>query len=624
VARPGIGGSLRSFGQDSRVVNQTIKPGTMRRTLQFAAPYVRLLSIFLIVVILDAVVGIANPLIYRAIINKGILKGNSGLVIQLALLVGFLAILDGGFGLMQSYLSAKIGGRMVLSLRTKLFDHIQQMPLAFFTRTQTGSLVSRLNNDVAGAQSAFTDLLSNVVGNIITVTLILGAMFVLSWQITLAALILLPVFIFPARFWGRKLQAITRESYDLTAAMNNLMVERFNVAGAQLAKLFGRRGYETKIFQAKAERVSDIGIKRTIYGRVFFTALMLMASFATALAYGWGGLLAIRHLLDLGTVVALVSYLARIYAPLVGLSNIQVSVMTALVSFERVFEVLDLPPMIQEKPGAVAIRQGPARISFDHVYFRYPSAAEVSLASLESVAVPELAPQKTILHDITFEVAPGEMVALVGPSGAGKTTITQLVPRLYDVQSGTIAVNGIDVRDAKLESLHERVGMVTQDAHLFHDTIRANLLYAKPDATDAEVEEALRAAQILPLVKSLPDGIDTLVGERGYRFSGGEKQRLAIARLLLKAPDIVILDEATAHLDSESEAAIQTALEIALAGRTSMVIAHRLSTILKADQILVVQDGRIIQRGTHNELIEERNLYAELYQRQFAQPQSSI
>jgi ATP-binding cassette, subfamily B, bacterial len=596
----------------------------MRRTLQFAAPYVRLLSIFLIVVILDAVVGIANPLIYRAIINKGILKGNSGLVIQLALLVGFLAILDGGFGLMQSYLSAKIGGRMVLSLRTKLFDHIQQMPLAFFTRTQTGSLVSRLNNDVAGAQSAFTDLLSNVVGNIITVTLILGAMFVLSWQITLAALILLPVFIFPARFWGRKLQAITRESYDLTAAMNNLMVERFNVAGAQLAKLFGRRGYETKIFQAKAERVSDIGIKRTIYGRVFFTALMLMASFATALAYGWGGLLAIRHLLDLGTVVALVSYLARIYAPLVGLSNIQVSVMTALVSFERVFEVLDLPPMIQEKPGAVAIRQGPARISFDHVYFRYPSAAEVSLASLESVAVPELAPQKTILHDITFEVAPGEMVALVGPSGAGKTTITQLVPRLYDVQSGTIAVNGIDVRDAKLESLHERVGMVTQDAHLFHDTIRANLLYAKPDATDAEVEEALRAAQILPLVKSLPDGIDTLVGERGYRFSGGEKQRLAIARLLLKAPDIVILDEATAHLDSESEAAIQTALEIALAGRTSMVIAHRLSTILKADQILVVQDGRIIQRGTHNELIEERNLYAELYQRQFAQPQSSI
>jgi len=596
----------------------------MRRTLQFAAPYVRLLSIFLIVVILDAVVGIANPLIYRAIINKGILKGNSGLVIQLALLVGFLAILDGGFGLMQSYLSAKIGGRMVLSLRTKLFDHIQQMPLAFFTRTQTGSLVSRLNNDVAGAQSAFTDLLSNVVGNIITVTLILGAMFVLSWQITLAALILLPVFIFPARFWGRKLQAITRESYDLTAAMNNLMVERFNVAGAQLAKLFGRRGYETKIFQAKAERVSDIGIKRTIYGRVFFTALMLMASFATALAYGWGGLLAIRHLLDLGTVVALVSYLARIYAPLVGLSNIQVSVMTALVSFERVFEVLDLPPMIQEKPGAVAIRQGPARISFDHVYFRYPSAAEVSLASLESVAVPELAPQKTILHDITFEVAPGEMVALVGPSGAGKTTITQLVPRLYDVQSGTIAVNGIDVRDAKLESLHERVGMVTQDAHLFHDTIRANLLYAKPDATDAEVEEALRAAQILPLVKSLPDGIDTLVGERGYRFSGGEKQRLAIARLLLKAPDIVILDEATAHLDSESEAAIQTALEIALAGRTSMVIAHRLSTILKADQILVVQDGRIIQRGTHNELIEQRNLYAELYQRQFAQPQSSI
>ncbi len=596
----------------------------MGRTLQFAAPYVRLLAVFLVVVIFDAVVGIANPLIYRAIINQGILKGNSHLVIQLALLVGFLAVLDGALGLTQSYLSAKIGGRMVLSLRTKLFEHIQQMPLAFFTRTQTGSLVSRLNNDVAGAQSAFTDLLSNVVGNIITVALILGAMVVLSWQITLAAIILVPVFIFPARFWGRKLQAITRESYDLTAAMNNLMVERFNVAGAQLAKLFGRSGAESKAFEQKAERVSDIGVKRTLYGRVFFTALMLMASFATALAYGWGGLLAIRHRLDLGTVVALVSYLARIYAPLVGLSNIQVSVMTALVSFERVFELLDLPPMIQEKPAAVALRPGPARVSFDHVYFRYPAASEVSLASLESIATPETAPQKTILHDVTFTVEPGQMLALVGPSGAGKTTITQLIPRLYDVQSGTVAVNGIDVRDAKLESLHERVGMVTQDAHLFHDTIRANLLYAKPDATDAEVEQALRAAQILPLVKSLPDGIDTLVGERGYRFSGGEKQRLAIARLLLKAPDIVVLDEATAHLDSESEAAIQAALEIALAGRTSIVIAHRLSTILKADQILVIQDGRIIQRGTHAELIEQQNLYAELYQRQFAQLQPSI
>jgi ATP-binding cassette subfamily B protein len=628
VARARIGGSLRSFGQDASVVNQTLEPGTIKRTLLFAAPYLRLLAIFLLVVVLDAAIGIANPLIYRSIINNGMLKGNSALIIDMAVLVAILAIFDGAFGLTQSYLSAKIGARIVLSLRAKLFDHIQQMPLAFFTRTQTGSLVSRLNNDVSGAQSAFTDLLSNVVGNVITVALILGAMFVLSWQITLAALILLPLFIFPARFWGRKIQAITRESYDLTASMNNLMVERFNVAGAQLAKLFGRHEDESKAFEAKASRVSDIAVKRAIYGRIFFTALLLMASFATALAYGWGGVLAVKHLLDVGTVVALVSYLARLYSPLVGLSNIQVSIMTALVSFERVFEVLDLPPMIQEKPDAVSIPAGPARISFDHVSFRYPAASEVSLASLESIAVTDKVhdntPEKMVLHDISFTVEPGELVALVGPSGAGKTTITQLVPRLYDVTSGTISVNGIDVRDAKLDSLHQRIGIVTQDAHLFHDTIQANLHYANPGATDAQMMDALRAAQILPLVASLPKGLETLVGERGYRFSGGEKQRLAIARLLLKAPDIVILDEATAHLDSESEAAIQRALEVALVGRTSIVIAHRLSTILKADQILVVQNGRIVQRGKHLELLEQQGIYRDLYQRQFANAEISV
>ncbi len=610
---------MRSFGQDASVVNQKVKPGTAKRTLLFAAPYARLLVVFLLVVVVDATIGIANPLIYRDIINNGILKGNSHLIIQLALLVGLLALFDAALGLTQSYLSAKIGSRIVLSLRTKLFEHIQQMPLAFFTRTQTGSLVSRLNNDVSGAQSAFTDILSNVVGNLITVAAILVAMFVLSWQITLLALVLLPLFIFPARFWGHKLQAITRESYDLTASMNNLMVERFNVAGAQLAKLFGRRQDESKSFEAKAARVSDIAVKRTIYGRLFFTALILMAAFASAVTYGWGGVLAVHHKLDVGTVVALISLLARLYGPLVGLSNIQVSVMTALVSFERVFEVLDLPPMIQEKAGAVAVPGGAASIAFDQVSFRYPASAEVSLASLESIAVPDKMPEKVVLHDISFRAEPGQLVALVGPSGAGKTTITQLVPRLYDVQSGSVMVNGIDVRDAKLDSLHERIGVVTQDAHLFHDTIRANLLYAKPTATDAEINEALRAAQILSLVSSLPKGLDTLVGERGYRFSGGEKQRLAIARLLLKAPDIVILDEATAHLDSESEATIQRAFEIALAGRTSIVIAHRLSTILHADQILVVQEGRIVERGTHVELLEHRGLYADLYQRQFAQ-----
>jgi ATP-binding cassette, subfamily B, bacterial len=616
--------SLRSFRQDTSVLNQKVKPGTAKRTLAFAAPYTWLLLIFLFVVTVDAIVGVINPLIYRDIINNGILKGNAPLIIKLAILVAGLGLVDAALGLTQSYLSAKIGARIVLSLRTKLFEHIQQMPLAFFTRAQTGALVSRLNNDVSGARTAFTDLLSNVVGNIITVALILAAMFVLSWRITLAGLILIPLFVLPARFWGRKLQAITRESYNLHSAMNSLMVERFNVAGAQLAKLFGRRQDESAEFNTKATRVSDIGVKSAVYGRLFFTLLMLMAMIATALAYGWGGVLAVKGKLDVGTVVALVSYLARLYVPLVGLSNLQVSVMTALVSFERVFEVLDLPPMIQEKPGAVFVPAGPATVSFNHVSFRYPTASEVSLASLEAIAVPDKTPEKTVLYDITFAAEPGQLVALVGPSGAGKTTITQLIPRLYDVQSGAVSISGVDVREAKLDSLHQRIGVVTQDAHLFHDTIRANLVYAKPNASDTELNEALRAAQILPLVSSLPKGLETLVGERGYRFSGGEKQRLAIARLLLKAPDIVILDEATAHLDSESEAAIQKALETALAGRTSIVIAHRLSTILKADQILVVQQGRIVQRGTHAELLEQPGIYADLYQRQFAAAEASF
>lgn len=620
----GMISALRSFGQDASVVKQKVKRGTAKRTLVFAAPYKWLLSLFLFVVVLDAGIGIVNPLLYRDIINNGMQKGNAPLIVRLAVLVAIFGILDAGFGLIQSYLSARIGAQIVLSLRTKLFEHIQQMPLAFFTRAQTGALVTRLNNDVSGARTAFTDILSNVVGNIITVILILAAMFVLSWRITLAGLVLIPLFVFPARFWGRKLQAITRESYNLHSTMNSMMVERFNVAGAQLAKLFGRYRDENAAFEAKATRVSDIGVKNAVYGRLFFTALMLMAVIATALAYGWGGVLTVKHKLDIGTVVALSSYLARLYVPLIGLSNIQVSIMTALVSFERVFEILDLPPMIREKSGAVPIPAGPATIFFDHVSFRYPAASEVSLASLEAVATPDTTTEKTVLHDVTFTAAPGQLIALVGPSGAGKTTITQLVPRLYDVREGSISVNGVDVRDATLDSLRQRIGVVTQDAHLFHDTIRANLVYAKPDATDAEITEALRAAQILPLISSLPKGLETLVGERGYRFSGGEKQRLAIARLLLKAPDIVILDEATAHLDSESESAIQKALETALAGRTSVVIAHRLSTIMKADEILVVQDGSIVQQGTHAKLMELGGLYADLYQRQFASVEAPL
>ncbi len=620
----GMIGAWRSFGKDASVLKEKIKPGTAKRTLKFAMPYAGLLAVFLLVVIVDATVTIVYPLLFRQIINNGILKGNAELIIHLAVIVALLGVFDGALGLMQTFLASSIGAGIVLSLRTKLFTHIQQMPLAFFTRAQTGALVSRLNNDVGGARTAFTDILSNVVGNLITVLLILGAMFVLSWRITLGALVLLPLFVFPARFWGRKLQAIARESYDLTAAMNNLMVERFNVAGALLAKLFGRPRDEGTSFQEKAARVSNISIRQALYGRLFFTALMTMAVVASAVAYGWGGVLAVRHLLDVGTVVALAAYLTRLYAPLLGLSNAQVSIMTALVSFERVFEVLDLAPMIREKPNAVVIPAGPARITFEHVSFRYPAAAEVSLASLESIAVPDKRKQSIVLKDISFEVEPGQMVALVGPSGAGKTTITHLVPRLYDVRSGAVRINGVDVREARLDSLSERIGVVTQDAHLFHDTIRANLIYARPEATEEQIRNALRDAQILGLVESLPDKLETLVGERGYRFSGGEKQRIAIARLLLKAPDIVILDEATAHLDSESEAAIQRALETVLAGRTSIVIAHRLSTILKADQILVVQDGTIVERGTHASLMTQPGLYAELYQRQFATPEAAV
>ncbi len=618
--RPTGGQVVRSMRRDKSVRGAKVAAGTTRRILRFASQYRAILVFFLGLVIVDAVIGAANPLIYREIINKGILGQRAGLVVALAGLVAILAILDAALSLGERFVSARVGEGLVFDMRTKVFAHIQKMPIAFFTRAQTGALVSRLNNDVQGAQEAFTDVLSTVVGNLISVSLVLAAMFFLSWKLTLVALILLPIFAIPARWLGQRLQTIMRERYDLSAEMNTIMVERFNVAGALLVKLFGRSGQEDRSFQNKAGRVRDIGISQAIYARVFFVALMLTAALATALVYGWGGVLAVRGALDVGTLVALTAYLARLYGPLTALSNVNVDVLTTLVSFERVFEVLDLKPMVDEKPGAVALRRGPAEVRFEHVEFTYPSADEVSLASLESVATTAAAPSQGVLFDVSFTVSPGELVALVGPSGAGKTTISQLVPRLYDARAGAVKINGMDVREVTLDSLRSIVGVVTQDAHLFHETIRSNLLYAKPAASEAELVEALQGAQIYPLIETLPDGLDTLVGERGYRLSGGEKQRSAIARLLLKAPDVVVLDEATAHLDYESELAVQRALKTALAGRTSLVIAHRLSTVRDADQILVLDAGRIVQRGRHKELLAAGGLYTDLYRTQFHEP----
>ncbi len=608
---------MRSFRRDDSVRSQQLSEGLIGRIFRFAAPYRRMLGVFLVLIVVDAAIGAANPLIYRAIIDDGILPKRSGVVVELALLLAGLAVLDAGLSLAERWISARVGEGLIFDMRTKVFAHFQQMPVAFFTRTQTGALVSRLNNDVLDAQSAFTNTLSSVVGNVIGVAVTLVAMFLLSWQITLLALALFPIFVLPARWVGRRIQAITRESYNLNARMTSMMTERFNVAGALLVRLFGQPLREIRSFEEKAGRVRDIGVTQAMYTTVFMASLLLTASLATALVYGWGGLLATSGALQVGTVVALTAYLNRLYGPLTALSNVQVNVMTALVSFDRIFEVLDLRPLVAERPDPVEIPRGPASIEFDHVDFSYPTAEEVSLASLESVAVLDQAPSSQVLHDVSFTARPGELVALVGPSGAGKTTISHLVPRLYDVRAGAVRIDGIDVRDASLESLHRVIGVVTQDAHLFHDTIRANLLYAKPDASDQELLDALRAAQILPLVQALPDGLETVVGDRGYRLSGGEKQRIAIARLLLKAPDIVVLDEATAHLDSESEAALQLALRSALAGRTSIVIAHRLSTILDADQILVVVDGRIVERGTHADLLARDGTYAELYRTQF-------
>ncbi|MBM2615415.1 ABC transporter ATP-binding protein [Actinoplanes sp. LDG1-06] len=611
---------LRSIQNSDRVAEHSLRRGTTRRILRYARPYRRDILVFLITVVIAAGIGVATPLLAGHVVNA-ITGGGSdaaATILRLAVAIAVLAVADAFLSLAQRWYSARIGEGIILDLRTRVYDHVQRMPLQFFTRTQTGALVSRLNNDVTGAQRAFTSTLSGVVSNVIQLVLTAAVMFSLSWQITALSLVMLPLFIIPARRVGKRLAEITRESYNLDAKMNATMTERFNVAGAMLVKLFGRPGSEASRFGERASRVRDIGVQQAMYSRTFFVAMLLVASLAQALTYGLGGWLAVTGSVTAGTVVTLALLLTRLYGPLTALSNVRVDVMSALVSFDRVFEVLDLEPGIEERPDAVTLPAGAGRVEFRDVHFRYPSADEVSLATLEDVATLDRTENAPVLRGVDFTVEPGQMVALVGPSGAGKSTTSMLLPRIYDVTSGSVRVDGVDVRDVTLDSLRDTIGVVTQDAHLFHETIAENLRYARPEATDDEMWEALRGAQVADLVSALPDGLETVVGERGYRFSGGEKQRLAIARLLLKRPSIVVLDEATAHLDSESEAAVQRALTAALRGRTALVIAHRLSTVREADQILVLDRGRIVERGRHDELVAAGGLYAELYRTQFA------
>lgn len=609
----------RSLTRDPSVSARTVNRALVRRILGYARPYRRLIAVFLVILVLTSLLSVAQPLLIPRLVDDGIAEGNRQVVTVTALIIAGLAIVDAGLGLVGRYFSSRIGEGLIYDLRTEVYDHVQQQSVAFFTRAQTGALISRLNSDVIGAQQAFTSTLSGVLGNLISLVIVLVAMFLLSWPVTLVSLLLVPLFLLPARWMGRRLQGLTREQMSVNADMSAQMTERFNVAGALLVKLFGDPRREADAFGGRAARVRDIGVRMAMANRWFFTALMLVSALATAVVYGLGGNLVISGALTIGTLLALVGLLAQLYGPLTALSNVRVDVMTALVSFERVFEVLDLTPMVTERPGARPLPEGPLDIAFDRVAFHYPTPAEVSLASLEAVAREDAtATGLPVLTDLTFAVPAGTMTALVGPSGAGKTTTTALLSRLYDVTEGSIAMGGVDVRDVTLASLRDAVGVVTQEAHLFHDTIRANLLYARPDATEEELLAACASAQIGGLIDALPDGLDTVVGDRGHRLSGGEKQRIALARLLLKAPRIVVLDEATAHLDSESEAAVGRALDHALEGRTSVVIAHRLSTVRAADQILVLDGGGIAERGTHEELLAAGGLYADLYRTQFA------
>ena len=606
----------RTMTADPAVKDQKLKPGTIKRIFAFAQPYRLYLSIFLFTVVIDAFLVVATPLLLRQLIDDGVIPKNADLITRLAVIVGLLAIADAIMSIIGRWFSARIGEGLIYDLRSQVFKHVQKQSIAFFTRTQTGALISRINSDVIGAQQAFTSSLSGVLSNVVTLILVTVTMLFLSWQITVFSLLLLPVFLIPTKWVGRKLQLLTRDSFNLNAQMSSTMTERFNVSGAMLVSLYGQAENENESFRTRARKVADIGISMAMLNRIFFIALTSVAAIATAFAYGIGGHLAINGTVTVGTLLAITALLARLYGPLTALSNVRIDVMTALVSFERVFEVLDLQPMVSNKAGAQVLANKVPSIEFKDVSFSYPRPDQISLASLESVAKEEVIQSGEVLKNVSFTVPAGSFTAIVGPSGAGKTTISTLVPRLYDVTSGSILIDGVDVKDLTLESLRLNVGVVTQDAHLFHESIADNLRYAKHDATEEEMEQACRSAQIWDLVQSLPNKFETLVGERGHRLSGGEKQRLAIARLLLKSPSVVILDEATAHLDSENEALVQQALKSALKDRTSIVIAHRLSTIRDADQIIVLEHGIIVERGTHDELIAAAGLYSELNERQ--------
>ena len=608
--------ALRTLSSDQSVKSAKLKPGTLKRIFAYAIPYKSTFLLFLFCLIADAFLTIATPLLLRELIDNGVIPKDRAVVTTMAIAVAVLAVLTAAVNIVVRWISAKIGEGLIYDLRSQVFRHVQEQSIAFFTRTQTGALISRINSDVIGAQRAFTSTFSGIISNVLTLILVVGTMLALSWQITVASLLLLPIFLAPTKWIGGRLQGYTRDSFEINAEMSSTMTERFNVSGALLVKLYGNLNQESIVFKKKARKVADIGISMAMLNTFFFIALISIAALATAIAYGIGGQLAIDGSITVGSLIAITTLLARLYGPLVSLATVRVDVMGALVSFERVFEVLDLEPMVKESINPKTLASRTPVISFEDVRFTYPNAQQISLASLESASLPEVKESEEILKGISFTAGAGTVTALVGPSGAGKTTISGLLPRLYDVSSGAIKIDGIDIRELSVDSLRSSIGVVMQDSHLFHDTITANLLYAKGDATFDEMKQACQSAQIWDLITSLPNGLETMVGERGHRLSGGEKQRLAIARLLLKSPSIVILDEATAHLDSENEELVQKALSQALSGRTSIVIAHRLSTVMNADQILVLENGLIRERGRHEELVQAGGLYSELFARQ--------